>query len=144
MSGPRTVQPSDHVAGIMTTSVATIDAAASWAQALSELVGNQIGAILLVDDNDRIGLVSERDLVVALADADVDLDARQIGEIATFDLIWAAPTDSIREVGVRMLDAEIRHMPVGNGHEVVGMVSARDVLRVLVDAHPGLAGAGRR
>ena len=132
MTGPRTVQPSDPVLGIMATSVATIDAAASWADALAELVGNHIGAVVLVDDNDRIGLVSERDLIVALADSTVDPESRQIGEIATFDLVWAAPGDSIRHVGERMLDAEVRHLPIGDGREVVGMVSARDVLKVLI------------
>ena len=134
MSGPRTPQPSDPVARIMATSVATIDAAASWAQALSDLVGNQIGAVLLVDDNDRTGLVSERDLITALADGEADLDSRQIGEIATFDLIWASPDDSIGDAGAVMVDAEIRHLPVGDGHEVIGIVSARDVLAVLVAA----------
>ncbi len=137
MTGPRTVQPSDPIARIMSTSVATIDAAASWSDALAELVANHIGAVLLVDDNDRIGLVSERDLIVALADGidgDGDLDSRQIGEIATFDLIWAAPGDPIAHVGERMLEAEVRHLPVGDAGEVVGMVSARDVLAVLVAA----------
>ena len=134
MSGPRTPQPSDPVARIMATSVATIDAAASWAQALSDLVGNQIGAVLLVDDNNRIGLVSERDLITALADGEADLDSRQVGEIATFDLIWASPDDSIGDAGAVMVDAEIRHLPVGDGHEAIGIVSARDVLAVLVAA----------
>lgn len=134
MSGPRTPQPSDPVARIMATSVAFINAAASWAQALSELVGNRIGAVLLVDDNNRIGLVSERDLITALADGEADLDSRQVGEIATFDLIWASPDDSIGDAGAVMVDAEIRHLPVGHGHEVIGIVSARDVLAVLVAA----------
>jgi len=134
MSSPRTPRPSDPVARIMATSVATIDAAASWAQALSELVSNQIGAVLLTDDHDRVGLVSERDLLAALVDGMPDLDSRQIGEIATFDLIWASPDDSICDAGAVMVDAEIRHLPVGDGREVLGIVSARDVLAVLVAA----------
>jgi len=135
MSSPRTVQPTEPVARIMTTSVATIDAAASWADALSELVANGIGAVLLVDDNDRVGLVSERDLINALAEGNRDPDDRQIGEIATFDLIWAHPEDTIGQAGAVMVDAEIRHLPVGDGQDVVGIVSARDVLAVLVNAH---------
>ncbi len=140
MSGPRTVQPSDPVTRIMTTSVATIDAAASLSDALSELAANRIGAILLVDDNDRVGLVSERDLIVALAEDDTDTDSRQVGDIATFDLIWASPDDSIGDAGALMVDAEIRHLPVGDAHEVLGIVSARDVLAALVAARPALAG----
>ncbi len=144
MTVPRTMRPSDPVGEIMTTSVATIDAAASWADALSELAGNRIGAVILVDDNECVGLVSERDLIVALADSDVDPEDRQVGDIATFDLIWATPDDSIWEVGARMIDAEIRHMPVGDGREVLGIVSARDVLAALVGTHRTLAMAGGR
>jgi CBS domain-containing protein len=142
MTSPRTAQPSEPVARIMATSVATIDASATWADAVSELVANGIGAVLLVDDNDRVGLVSERDLIDALADGNPDLTSRQIGEIATFDLIWAHPEDSIGQAGSVMVDAEVRHLPVGDGHEVLGIVSARDVLTVLVAAHQdALAGA---
>ena len=137
MTSPRTAQPSEPVARIMATSVATIDASASWADALSELAANGIGAVLLVDDNERVGLVSERDLVVALADRATDLDSRQIGEIATFDLIWADPDDTIGQAGAVMVDAEIRHLPVGDGREVLGIVSARDVLGALVAADRG-------
>lgn len=142
MTSPRTAQPSEPVARIMATSVATIDASATLADAVSELVANGIGAVLLVDDNDRVGLVSERDLIDALADGSPDLTSRQIGEIATFDLIWAHPEDSIGQAGSVMVDAEVRHLPVGDGHEVLGIVSARDVLTVLVAAHrDALAGA---
>lgn len=142
MTSPRTAQPSEPVARIMATSVATIDASASWADALSELVANGIGAVLLVDDNERVGLVSERDLIDALADGATDLTSRQIGEIATFDLIWAGPDDTITSAGAVMVDAQIRHLPVGDGRDVLGIVSARDVLAVLVTAHrSALAGA---
>lgn len=142
MTSPRAPQPADPVARIMATSVATIDASATWAEALSELAANGIGAVLLVDDNERVGLVSERDLVVALADGAPDLDSRQIGEIATFDLIWADPDDTIADTGAVMTEAEVRHLPVGDGRAVLGIVSARDVLAVLVAAHrQALAGA---
>jgi CBS domain-containing protein len=109
---------------------------------LAELVGNQIGAVVLIDDNERIGLVSERDLIDALAQGEVDLQTRQVEEIATFDLIWAPADTSIAQAGSMMVDAEIRHLPVGDGHEVLGMISARDVLEVLVAAQrASLAGA---
>lgn len=135
MTSPRTAQPSEPVARIMATSVATIDSSATWADALAELAANGIGAVLLVDDNEQVGLVSERDLIDALADAPSDPASRQIGEIATFDLIWADPDDTIARAGAVMVDAEIRHLPVGDGQEVLGIVSARDVLQVLVAAH---------
>jgi CBS domain-containing protein len=50
----------------------------------------------------------------------------------TTELVTAAPTDSIAEVGTRMLEAGIRHVVLRDGDQVVGVVSIRDVARVLL------------
>ena len=51
----------------------------------------------------------------------------------TMDLASAAPNELMLTVAARMLDNEIRHLPVTEGGVVVGMVSERDALRGLVD-----------
>lgn len=78
-------------------------------------------------------VVSERDLVAALAEG-LDPDQSQAADVMTGggDVAWAAPDEAILEVGRRMLDNEIRHLPLVEDGVVVGMVSARDVLAVLV------------
>ena len=77
------------------------------------------------------GLVSERDLVTALATGQ-DPWSSQAADVMTTDLITAAPADSIAEVGARMLDAGVRHIVLQEGGEVVGIVSIRDVLHALL------------
>jgi CBS domain-containing protein len=76
-------------------------------------------------------LLSERDLITVAATGD-DLAVVQAGQAMTADLTWAAPETSIREVGLLMLEAGVRHVPVGDGRRAVGVVSARDVLAVLL------------
>jgi CBS domain-containing protein len=79
-----------------------------------------------------VGLVSERDIVRALADG-ANPDTEVARNIMTVDLATAAPSDSILQVAQRMLDNEIRHVPVtGDNDVVVGVVSERDALRALV------------
>jgi CBS domain-containing protein len=80
------------------------------------------------------GLVSERDIVQAVADG-LDPDATRAEEVMTLDLACAAPNESVLTVAARMLANEIRHMPVTENGVVVGVVSERDALRVLVDGH---------
>ena len=80
------------------------------------------------------GVVSERDIVQALADG-LDPDTTRAQDVMTLDLACAAPDESVLEVTARMLDNEIRHMPVIEDGVVVGVVSERDALRVLVDEH---------
>ena len=84
-----------------------------------------------------IGLVSERDVLNALAGG-ADPATTRVSEIMTDDVAVAAPNDRVLDVTRRMLDNEIRHVPVVEDDVVIGVVSVRDVLRAFADA----AGAG--
>jgi CBS domain-containing protein len=77
------------------------------------------------------GIISERDIVRALADG-ADPDAERVRNVMTMDLATAAPGESVRSVAERMLDDEIRHIPIEDDGIVIGVVSERDVLRALV------------
>lgn len=78
------------------------------------------------------GVVSERDVVRALADG-LDLDATRVEDLMACDLVCAAPHESVLAVATRMLENEIRHVPVVDDGVVIGVVSERDLLRVLVE-----------
>lgn len=82
------------------------------------------------------GIVSERDIVRALA-ADMDLDTTRVEDLMTGDLVCAEPDESVLVVATRMLDNEIRHIPVVENGFVIGMVSERDLLRALVADREG-------
>ena len=81
----------------------------------------EIGVVLVDNPGGATGLVSERDVVAAVADGD-NLDERQALDIMTADLVTAAPDDTIAAVGVLMRDAGVRHVPVAVGGTVVGVV----------------------
>jgi CBS domain-containing protein len=73
-------------------------------------------------------LVSERDIVAALADG-ADPDRTTVELVMTGDLITVQPGDELIDAVHAMLDAGVRHLPLTDGGVVVGMVSARDALR---------------
>jgi len=77
-------------------------------------------------------LVSERDIVNALA-AGLDPDDTRARDVMTEDLAVAAPTDGLLDVTFRMLDNEIRHIPIIEDDVVVGVISVRDALRALAE-----------
>lgn len=95
------------------------------------LTDDEIGAVLVESPGGPIGLVSERDLVGAVAAGD-DLDDRQVADLMITDLVTARPGDTIRSVAALMDDAGVRHILVVDGVAVVGLVSVRDVLTVLL------------
>jgi signal-transduction protein with cAMP-binding, CBS, and nucleotidyltransferase domain len=80
-----------------------------------------------------IGVVSERDITHAVA-RDMDLDTTPAVGVMTAELAYADPSDTVLRVAARMMANEIRHLPVTDGEELVGVISERDVLRVLVQA----------
>lgn len=126
----RTTKPYDPVRMIMSTPVAVLDVGATLREVAEELTRNEIGAVLVADAS-RTGLISERDLITAFS-AGGNIAHRQIGEVVTSDLVWCSPEDAIVDVGAIMTATGVRHLPVGDHRTAIGIVSARDVLTILV------------
>jgi CBS domain-containing protein len=101
----------------------------SLASVLAEL---DIGVALVARPDGSAGIVSERDLVRALADG-ADADEVWAADVMNDDLVLAEPEDPIVEVAARMTSESVRHVAVVERGTIVGVVSARDVLAVLSD-----------
>ena len=125
----------------MSRSVATIAADATVLDAVKEMDANQIG-LAVVTDGERRAMLSERDVIACLATG-ADLGATAVRDAATFDLIWIAPSDPVESAGAAMVGADVRHLPVGGGRHMVGVVAMRDVLAALMFDH-GTAMVGDR
>lgn len=91
-----------------------------------------IGAALVRGAHGAVGLVSERDLVQAVADG-ANLDRTTVADVMQEDLVTVDPQDDLLASVHRMLDAEVRHLPVVEDGVAYGMVSARDMLRALAE-----------
>lgn len=124
--------PTDAVRSIVGRPIATVTDDASLREVAEALVGDEVGALLVVHQDVPVGIVSERDVVRAVVEG-VDPDQACASDVMTYDTVWAAPGDAIAEVGRAMLDAGVRHLPIRTDERVVGMVSIRDVVRVLLE-----------
>lgn len=124
-------RPSDQVGSIVSGAVAEVDEDLTLQELAEELAADEIGAVLVRDPHGVVGLVSERDLVVVLSGGRDPGEVR-VADVMTTDLVWARPDATIREVGELMRDADVRHIPVGDGRIARGVVSIRDVLAVLL------------
>jgi uncharacterized protein (DUF2267 family)/CBS domain-containing protein len=109
----------------------------SIAQVMAE---ESIGTVLVRGPHRPSGIVSERDVVCALAEG---ADARRLParDVMSPDVVYASSTDTIRDVGRRLLEHGIRHLAVNRGDTIIGVVSMRDVLAVYSD-EPDHDGAG--
>jgi CBS domain-containing protein len=107
--------------------VLTVDASDTLARCARRLEVAAVGAFGVVEGSDIVGIISERDLARALSRKDDPGDAL-VREFMSDDLLTADVEEEAREVAHRMLDAEIRHLPVAEAGRLVGMISMRDLL----------------
>jgi CBS domain-containing protein len=113
-------------------------------QTLSEasqiLTANNIGALLVVNEqNHLVGILSERDIVHQLAQHGEEVGALTVGEVMTSEVLIAVPDDDVTYLSNTMTNNRIRHLPVLQDGEVVGIVSIGDVVKAQLDLYEGEA-----
>jgi CBS domain-containing protein len=110
--------------------VLRIDAAASVLEAARRMVDANVGSLLVTDSDEVVGIVTERDYLrrVTLVEGRSDRETR-VREIVSSPLIVATPDTSIDECKALMTDRRIRHVPVVENVEVVGIVSIGDIVK---------------
>ncbi|MBI2169128.1 MAG: CBS domain-containing protein [Actinobacteria bacterium] len=102
-------------------------------QVAEVLDGETIGVVLVRSPRGFSGLVSERDLVRALADG-ADPDLERADGVMTDDVLLVGPDAPLSEVRDLMLEHQVRHLPVSDGGAIIGVVSLRDVVKTLHSA----------
>jgi signal-transduction protein with cAMP-binding, CBS, and nucleotidyltransferase domain len=108
--------------------VLEISAAASVLEAVQEMVQNNVGALLVKDAGEVVGIVTERDYLRR-----VTLEGRTeeapVSEIMSSPLVIATLETTIDECMALMTDRRIRHVPVVEEGRVVGLVSIGDLVK---------------
>jgi CBS domain-containing protein len=114
--------------------VATVDAGQSVRAAVALLVEHGIGALVVSADGRRIdGIVSERDIARGLHERGNALLAEPVSAVMTADVRTCVPTASVHELAQTMTDHRVRHVPVVEGEQLVGIVSIGDVVKARLD-----------
>lgn len=89
---------------------------------------SDVGLLVIGDRENVIGVVSERDVVRAVATG-ADLDAGTVADGLSTNLKWATPASPVNEVIEEMMEGYLRHILVGGDNgALIGIVSMRDLL----------------
>ena len=95
--------------------------------------GSDLGSLAVVEGMELLGLVTERDIRRAVAEA-VQLDATPVSEIMSLDPDTFDPDLDVWDAAAWIAESRYRHMPVvGDDGSLLGVVSIRDLLKSLVD-----------
>jgi CBS domain-containing protein len=96
---------------------------------LALLQDRNIGAVVVTDGDDVVGIVSERDVVRGLRDRGADLLSLAAGDIMTRAVLFCDPSDTVDSLAETMTERRIRHVPVLDKGRLAGIVSIGDVVK---------------
>ncbi len=112
------------------SNVVTIEPTADLAAAVKTLSDNRIGAVIITGADSRVaGILSERDIVRALAERGPAVLSEQVGQVMTRKVVTCAESDTVGEIMERMTAGKFRHLPVLERGRLVGVVSIGDVVK---------------
>jgi CBS domain-containing protein len=107
---------------------------ASVFEAVREMARRNVGALIVMEGEDVVGIVSERDYarkIVLLARSSRDTEVQ---EIMTTPVMYAQPTQTVEECMALMTEKRLRHLPVMDKGELRGLISIGDLVKqVIID-----------
>jgi CBS domain-containing protein len=95
------------------------------------MVSRDVGAALVTEGERLVGIVTERDVLRAVARG-ID-EGTRVADLMTPDPETMEPDESTQHAAVLMIHGGFRHLPIVEGDEVVGMLSIRDLMRVVLE-----------
>ena len=111
-------------------SVVTVKPDASIPQAAALLRTHRIGALVVSRDGKAIdGIISERDIVLALADHGTAVFDMDVARLMSKNVVTCALADSVSDLAALMTERRLRHIPVVERGSLVGLVSIGDVVK---------------
>jgi len=121
-----------HIGGVMRTKLVTARPDESAADAIRRMLSSGIGSVIVIDENAPVGMFTERD-VLRLAGEGTDFETIPVRRAMTPRPLTIAAGDDILEASQMMAERKLRHLPVTEDGNLVGIVSMRDVLAYLAE-----------
>ncbi len=113
--------------------VFSIGPGASVFDALEEMAKRDVGALIVMEDGQVVGIFSERDYARKIILAGKSSRETPVRDIMTDRVIYARPELTLEQCLALMTDKRIRHLPVLRGDDLIGVVSIGDLVKGIID-----------
>ena len=105
---------------------------ASVFDAIKLMADRAVGSLLVMDGRDLKGIVTERDYARKVIVKGRSSESTEVGEIMSTDIVTATSRQTLNECMTLMTDRRIRHLPIVDDDEVVGMISIGDLVQAII------------
>jgi CBS domain-containing protein len=112
---------------VMTPNPVIIGPERTISEAAELMRDHAIGDVIVADESARIGVLTDRDIVVRVLAEGLDPHDTTAGQVCSANTVTVAPEDSIADAVQRMRDAAVRRLPVTEDGRVIGIVSLGDL-----------------
>ncbi len=109
--------------------VVTIAPDATIAEAVDVLQRERIGAIVVQEKEELVGILSERDVAHGLAEHGAEVLAKRVADLMTREVVTCTPESRVQEIMKEMTVRRFRHLPVIKDGALVGVISIGDVVK---------------
>ena len=120
------------IADLLNPRVVSVGPGETVRVAISRMLEENVGSVAVCDGERLAGIFTERDVLRLTAEGP-DFDEVRVGDVMTTQLVTLSPDDDILDAARLMGERKIRHLPVLEGENLLGMVGIREVVRVLVE-----------
>ncbi|MEA2001821.1 MAG: CBS domain-containing protein [Actinomycetota bacterium] len=121
-----------HLLDAKGTEVWSIGRGATVYEALQTLADKNVGALVVVEGDRVIGIVSERDYARKIILLERDSRATTVQDIMTSEVRTVTRDQTVSECMTLITDHHIRHLPVVDGDRLVGLISVGDVVKAVM------------
>jgi CBS domain-containing protein len=120
------------ISDVMAVRLVTVSPKATVAEAIAEMVTAGVGSVAVCEEARLVGILTERD-ILRLANQGAQFDRIPVDQAMTAPVVTISPDDDVVAAARLMGERGIRHLPLVQGGNVLGMVGIRDVLGVLAE-----------
>ncbi|ENV46716.1 CBS domain-containing protein [Acinetobacter brisouii] len=115
------------------SSIYTIAPDASITEAVTLMANKDIGALVVTEGNQVVGILSERDCARKIIMRDLSADSTQVSELMTSAVISVRLNNTVEECLKLMTDRHLRHLPVLENDLLVGLVAIGDLVKATIE-----------
>jgi len=101
--------------------------------AIRMMADKYIGALLVMDNGQLVGIISERDYARKIVLKDRSSAQTRVREIMSSPVLTSAPGDSVHQCMQLMTDKRVRHLPIVEDGKVIGVLSIGDLVKAVID-----------